>query len=149
MIVTNQSGIGRGYFTEADMHRVNARMEELLALDGVRFDGIFYAPEAPDQPSRGRKPSPQFLFEARDRFNINLLHSYFIGDKQIDLECGWNAGVRRSLLVRTGYGAELEREPGRNLRGAVVVDNLQAAADWILADGLGHFPCSLQAGRVA
>jgi len=52
-------------------------------------------------PSRGRKPSPQFLFDARDEFGLELAGSYMVGDKLIDLECGWNAGVKRSLLVRT------------------------------------------------
>src|SRR5689334_14576185 len=104
-VVTNQSGIGRGYYTLADMHRVNDRLRSMLAADGVEFDQIYFAPEAPDQPSRGRKPSPQFLWDARDQFGVDLSRSYMVGDKWIDLECGWNAGVARSLLVRTGYGA--------------------------------------------
>ena len=133
-VVTNQSGIGRGYFTVEDMHRVNRRMRELLAADGVSLEGLYYAPEAPDQPSRGRKPSPQFLWDARDTEGVDLGKSYMVGDKLIDLECGWNAGVRRSLLVRTGYGVELEKAAPETLRRAVVVDDLGAAADWILRD---------------
>src|SRR3954471_24946298 len=108
-IISNQSGVGRGYFTLADVERVNRHLCDEFAREGVRFEKIYVAPEAPDQPSRGRKPSPQFLFDARDEFQLDLAHSYVIGDKLIDLECGWNAGVRKTLLVRTGYGAELER----------------------------------------
>src|SRR6266516_5315500 len=130
-IVSNQSGVGRGYFTMADVNRVNERLVELLAHDGVRFEKIYIAPEAPEQPSRGRKPSPQFLFDARDEFGVELSQSYMVGDKLIDLECGWNAGVRKSILVRTGYGAQFEREAGGQLRDALVVDELAAAADWI------------------
>lgn len=134
-IVTNQSGIGRGYYTEADMRCVNARLSELLAPDGVRFEKIYFAPEHPDAPSRGRKPSPQFLFDARDEFGVDLAQSYMVGDKLIDLECGWNAGVKRSLLVRTGYGAELERTtPKDKLTGSMVVNGLPDAASVILAD---------------
>jgi D-glycero-D-manno-heptose 1,7-bisphosphate phosphatase len=133
-IVTNQSGIGRGYYSEADMHRVNARLAELLAPDGVRFEKIYFAPEHPDQPSRGRKPSPQFLFDARDEFGVDLAQSYMIGDKLLDLECGWNAGVKRSILVRTGYGAELVQTMATSLRDAQVVDGLADAARAILAD---------------
>jgi D-glycero-D-manno-heptose 1,7-bisphosphate phosphatase len=97
----------------------------------VRFQKIYLAPEAPDQPSRGRKPSPQFLFDARDEFQIELADSFMIGDKLIDLECGWNAGVKKSILVRTGYGATLaETEPDRVAR-AMVFANLTEAADWI------------------
>ncbi len=131
-IVTNQSGIGRGYFTQAEMEAVNARLLAPLAAVGVAFARIYFAPEAPGQASHGRKPSPQFLFDARDEFQVDLSRSYFVGDKLLDLECGWNAGVRRSLLVRTGYGAAVERERPDAVARAVIVDDLGAAADWIL-----------------
>jgi D-glycero-D-manno-heptose 1,7-bisphosphate phosphatase len=131
-IVSNQSGVGRGYFTLADVERVNEHLTRELARAGVRLEKIYIAPEAPDQPSRGRKPSPQFLFDARDEFNLNLAESFMVGDKRIDLECGWNAGVRQSLLVRTGYGAELESVEAEQLKRAGVVDDLSGAADWIL-----------------
>lgn len=131
-IVTNQSGVGRGYFTLADVAQVHAHLEGEFARAGVRFDKIYVAPEAPGQPSRYRKPSPQALFDARDEFGLDLARSYLIGDKLIDLECGWNAGVNQSLLVRTGYGAELEQRQPESLPRAVVVDDLPAAAAWIL-----------------
>lgn len=131
-IVTNQSGVGRGYFTMTDVERVNAHLARKFSRDGVTFQRIYVAPEAPDQPSRGRKPSPQFLFDARDEFGIALARSYMIGDKLIDMECGWNAGVRQSILVRTGYGAEQEREHAARLARAVIVNDLAAAADWII-----------------
>ncbi|HEX4265740.1 MAG TPA: HAD family hydrolase [Verrucomicrobiae bacterium] len=132
LIVSNQSGVGRGYFTMADVERVNRHLSEIFAAGGVRFEKIYVAPEAPGQPSRGRKPSPQFLFDARDEFALDLSHSYVIGDKLIDLESGWNAGLAKSILVRTGYGAELERSADAKPLSAIVVDDLQAAADWIL-----------------
>jgi len=131
-IVSNQSGVGRGYFTMAEVEKVNAHLCALLAREGVRFEKIYIAPETPEQPSRGRKPSPQFLFDARDEFQLDLPHSYMVGDKLIDLECGWNAGIKTSILVRTGYGAKLEREPGDQLKAAVVVDDLPAMAVWVL-----------------
>src|ERR1019366_3852022 len=131
-IVSNQSGVGRGYFTLADVERVNEHLCRELARAGVRFEKIYIAPEAPGQPSRGRKPSPQFLFDARDEFGVDLAQSFMIGDKLIDLECGWNAGVKTSILVRTGYGAKLERKSPDPLKLAVMVDDLNGAADWIL-----------------
>ncbi|MBI3413849.1 MAG: HAD family hydrolase [Verrucomicrobia bacterium] len=85
-IVTNQSGIGRGYYTLDDMHRVNERLLAELARDGVRIEKIYFSPEAPEEPSRGRKPSPQFLFDARDEFGLDLSRSYMVGDKLLDLE---------------------------------------------------------------
>jgi D-glycero-D-manno-heptose 1,7-bisphosphate phosphatase len=132
IIITNQSGIGRGYYTLADAERVNERVCTDLARDGVRFEKIYIAPEAPDQPSRVRKPSPQFLFDARDEFDLNLAQSFMVGDKLIDLECGWNAGVKKSILVRTGYGKEVERDEAEQIKRAVVVDDLSGAAEWIL-----------------
>lgn len=134
VIVTNQSGIGRGYYTEADMHRVNDRVVELFAEEGAVFEKIYFAPEAPEQPSRGRKPSPDFLFDARDECGVDLGRSFMVGDKLLDLQCGWNAGVKQSLLVRTGYGAEWEPKLGADAERAVVVDDVVAAAGWILAD---------------
>ena len=130
-IVSNQSGVGRGLFTLADVDLVHERLLKELARDGVVFDKIYVAPEEPGAPSRGRKPLPQFLFDARDEFQVVLARSYVIGDKLSDLECGWNAGVKRSILVRTGYGRKLEQS-GTKLAGAVVVDDLPAAAAWIL-----------------
>ena len=136
-LVTNQSGIGRGYFTVEAMHRLHDHLESELGRYGVRLRRIYFAPEAPDQPSRGRKPSPQFLLDARDEFGVDLSRSYMIGDKLADLECGWNAGVRRSLLVRTGYGAQVERDAPEKLGQAVVVDDLASAVAWILNEAPG------------
>ncbi|MEO5804674.1 MAG: HAD family hydrolase [Verrucomicrobiota bacterium] len=132
-LVTNQSGVGRGFFTLDDVERVHAHLAKELARHGVKFEKIYVAPEAPEQSSRGRKPSPQFLFDARDQFEIDLSQSYLIGDKLIDLECGWNAGVKKSILVRTGYGKEVERDHANELSCATVADNLQMAAEWILS----------------
>jgi D-glycero-D-manno-heptose 1,7-bisphosphate phosphatase len=134
IVVTNQSGIGRGYFTLADAERVNAHVAREFAQAGVHFEKVYIAPEAPDQPSRGRKPSPQFLFDARDEFDLNLAQCFMVGDKLIDLECGWNAGVKQSILVRTGYGAELERGSPGKILPAAVVDGLPEMAAWILAE---------------
>ena len=133
ILVTNQSGVGRGYFPLADVEAVHAHFLRELARHGVRIDRIYIAPEAPEQPSRGRKPSPQFLFDARDEFGLDLAQSFIIGDKLIDLECGWNAGVKKSLLVRTGYGAKVEQKHPEKLQAALVVDDLAAATAWIVA----------------
>jgi D-glycero-D-manno-heptose 1,7-bisphosphate phosphatase len=131
-IVSNQSGVGRGYFTMADVEKVNQYMCAELARDGIHFEKIYIAPEKPDEPSHGRKPSPQFLFDARDEFDLDLSQSFLIGDKLIDLECGWNASVKKSILVRTGYGVEVERDDAEKILHAIVVDDLDKAADWIL-----------------
>lgn len=114
------------------MHAVNARMTAELEVYGVRLARIYYSPEAPEQSSRGRKPSAQFLFDARDEFGLDLGRCFMVGDKFIDLETGWNAGCARSILVRTGYGAEVERTHAGRLRDALIVDDLAGAAREIL-----------------
>jgi D-glycero-D-manno-heptose 1,7-bisphosphate phosphatase len=136
IMITNQAGVGRGYFTLEDVERVHEHLGKEMATHDVSFIRIYVAPEAPGTPSRGRKPSPQFLFDARDEYDLDLPSSYMIGDKLIDLECGWNAGVRKSILVRTGYGAKLEQAEPEMLREAIIVNDLCAAVDWILTDGL-------------
>lgn len=131
IIVSNQSGVGRGYFTLEDVERVNQRLLQDLSPHQVRFDRIYIAPEAPDKPSVGRKPSPHFLLQAKVELDLDLSQCYMIGDKLIDLECGWNAGVGASILVRTGYGAETERNDAARLKRAVAVNDLEGAARWI------------------
>jgi D-glycero-D-manno-heptose 1,7-bisphosphate phosphatase len=134
VVITNQSGVGRGYYPIEDVHKVHDFLARELAREGVTLDKFYIAPEAPDQPSRGRKPSPQFVFDARAEFSLDLAHCYTVGDKLCDLECGWNAGVNKSLLVRTGYGRELEAKKDPALAKAVIVDDLLGAANWILAN---------------
>lgn len=133
-IVSNQSGVGRGYFTMAEVEAVNRHLLESLRRESVSFEKIYVAPEAPDSPSRGRKPSPQFIWDARDEYGLDLARSYLVGDKLTDLECGWNAGLKQCLLVRTGYGAELANRLDTKDGRGIMVDNLKAAADWIIAD---------------
>jgi D-glycero-D-manno-heptose 1,7-bisphosphate phosphatase len=137
LIVTNQSGVGRGYFTLADVEHVHQHLLAEFERQRVHIDKIYIAPEAPDQASRGRKPSPEFLFDARDELGIDLAQSYMIGDKLIDLACGWNAGVKRAILVRTGYGAKVESQQPPELARAIVVNDITAATEWILNDRAG------------
>src|ERR1041384_573743 len=126
IMVTNQAGVGRGYYTMHDVERVHEHLGREMALHEVSFVKIDVAPEPPDAPSRGRKPSPQFLFDARDEYDLDLTCSYIVGDKLIDLQCGWNAGVRKAILVRTGYGAQVEQTGENRLKEAVVVDDICA-----------------------
>ncbi len=131
-IVTNQAGIGRGYFTEEQMHATNKRMCEMFAKFGVKFREIYFAPEAPNQPSRNRKPSPQMILDAKDNFDINLEESYMVGDKILDIECGNNAGVKLSVLVRTGYGQKHESQLTQANQPFIVVNTLNEFADIVL-----------------
>jgi D-glycero-D-manno-heptose 1,7-bisphosphate phosphatase len=112
-IVSNQSGIGRGLISEAQYLAVQA---ELLAQIGegptgrVWIDASYFCPDAPGASSTRRKPEPGMLLDAAAEFDIDLARSYMIGDKAVDVECGRRAGVK-TILVRTGYGAEQDCAP--------------------------------------
>jgi D-glycero-D-manno-heptose 1,7-bisphosphate phosphatase len=107
-IVSNQSGIGRGYITEEQYRAVQA---ELLAQIGTNqigeglIDASYFCPDAPGTPSTRRKPEPGMLLEAAAEHAVDLARSYMIGDKADDVECGRRAGVK-TIQVMTGYGAE-------------------------------------------
>jgi D-glycero-D-manno-heptose 1,7-bisphosphate phosphatase len=102
IVVTNQSGIGRGYFTEAEYHAVESEFRRQLG-DGL-IDASYYSPDLPTSNSVRRKPGPGMIFEAQRDHRLDLRRSFLIGDKASDIGCGINAGVR-TILVQTGYGA--------------------------------------------
>lgn len=108
-LFTNQSGIGRGYYTMEQAHAVNARMLELLALPPPGFAGICIAPETPDEPAVYRKPSPRFILEAISRDGLDPAQCWMIGDRLSDLQAGVNAGVRVALIHNRDYFKEETR----------------------------------------
>lgn len=130
-IVSNQSGVGRGMFTVDDLNKVNQRMIELLG--GVHFSEIYNCICKPDDPKCNcRKPSPKYLFKAEEKYHINLRKSYFIGDRETDVECGINGGCK-SILVMTGEGAgSKEKLAGKKFS---VAKDINEAADLILKNG--------------
>ena len=102
IIVTNQSGIARNYFSEADYRAVELEFVRQLG-DGL-IDASYYCSDLPATNSPRRKPAPGMIFEAERDRRLDLARSYFIGDKISDIECGRNAGVT-TILVQTGYGS--------------------------------------------
>ena len=105
VVATNQSGIGRGYYTLADAERCNARLVELLGLGADVFTDICIAPEAPDQPAVYRKPSPRFILESIARHGLDPAHSWMVGDRESDLLAGLNAGIRAAGVCTGKYDA--------------------------------------------
>ncbi len=104
-LFTNQSGIGRGYHTLTDTHRCNARMLELIGLGPDLFAGVCIAPEAPDQPSAYRKPSPRFIHEMIAAHHLDPAQCWMVGDRESDLEAGRNAGIRSAAVCTGKYDA--------------------------------------------
>lgn len=115
VVVTNQSGLARGYFPFALLERVHSEMERLLAAEGAHVDGIYICPHHPEakveeyrQRCHCRKPQTGLLEQAATDLNLDLSRSFMVGDRWSDLECGQRAGAR-PILVLTGYGrGELE-----------------------------------------
>lgn len=96
---TNQSGIGRGFYTLADAEACNQRLFDLLALPHPGFSGVCIAPETSEQPIVYRKPSPRFAREMAVRFDLDLAASWMIGDRLTDLTTAEEAGLRGALLL--------------------------------------------------
>lgn len=126
IVISNQAGIGRGYFTEAQYRLVEA--EVARAVRPATFDAVYFCPDHPDRPTDFRKPAPGMVLAAQRDHDLDLARSFFIGDKAIDIECGRNAGMR-TILVKTGYGAEEAERAGADW----VVENFAAAAETVLA----------------
>jgi D-glycero-D-manno-heptose 1,7-bisphosphate phosphatase len=104
-VITNQSGIARGYFTEEEYLKVEREVLRQIGEDLI--DATYMCPDKPNCGSKRRKPSPEMIFEAARDHQLDLARSFFIGDKESDMQCGRNAGVK-TILVRTGYGKETD-----------------------------------------
>jgi len=100
IIITNQSGIGRGFFTLEQYRAVETEVWRQVGPGLI--DATYFCPDTPEQPSKCRKPAPGMILQAARDHYIDLARSFFIGDKEIDAECGRNAGVR-TIRVLTGF----------------------------------------------
>jgi D-glycero-D-manno-heptose 1,7-bisphosphate phosphatase len=129
-IVTNQAGVGRGYYGLADVDAVNARLRSLLSMEGAALDAIYVCVHAPADGCACRKPGTALLEAAAAEHRVDLEASFIIGDKESDIDCGKNAGVT-AVLVRTGYGGSQETMVGS--RADFVADSVVQAVDWILS----------------
>lgn len=128
-VVTNQSGIARGYFDLDRLGQVHDRLRALLAAEGVTLDGIYLCPHGPDDDCRCRKPLPGMIEQAVAEHGFDPARAVMIGDKDADVELGKGVGAA-TILVRTGYGAKTET---KGCRADHVVDDLPAAVEVILA----------------
>jgi D-glycero-D-manno-heptose 1,7-bisphosphate phosphatase len=122
IIITNQSGVGKGLLTEDDVHAVHAALRREIR-DGI--DAFYYCPHRPDESCLCRKPGLGMIEQAAADFPIDIANSWFVGDKQIDIETGFNAGMCTAIVL-TGYGSahvkDLKRMPD------IVADNFLEAA---------------------
>ncbi|HEX6926246.1 MAG TPA: HAD family hydrolase [Longimicrobiaceae bacterium] len=122
LVVTNQSGIGRGLITEDDFRAVQARMESLLAHEDARLDGAYHCPHAPDRvpPCDCRKPAPGLYLRAAEEHGVDLARSYYVGDRLRDVLPGAEFGGRGYLIRGTEAVGEEDLPPGVQLVGSLL-----------------------------
>jgi len=124
IVITNQSGIARGYFNEQTLSEIHASLEAKLGAEGVQLDAILYCPHAPEDNCDCRKPRTGLMERAAKMFGFNPKDAVVIGDKACDIELGKRCGAY-TILVRSGYGREHEE---RGVEADHVCDDLPAAA---------------------
>ena len=125
VLITNQSGVARGFFSEEFVKQTHERLEDILEFS---FDGIYYCPHGPDEGCGCRKPATGMVERAARELNIDLAKSFVIGDKPADIELAEAAGMK-GVMVLTGYG----RESAGSVRAAYIADDLKDACAWIAA----------------
>lgn len=133
IVVSNQSGVARGYFPESLVQQVNQVMVQQLSEAGAKVDAVYYCPHASSENCVCRKPKPGMLEQAVREHCIDLQRSFVVGDRYGDIQLARNAGAR-GILVRTGYGeGEIAWHSGEwPAQPDFIADDLTEAADWIL-----------------
>ena len=145
VVVTNQSGLGRGYFTSRDLEAIHSKLRLVLAEDGVTLDGLYFCPHHPDDHCNCRKPARGMIDRAHAELKVDLSRAYVIGDSIRDVELAKQVGAQ-SLLVMTGpSGAEaLADLTVRDLPPDYVAEGLSQAVDWIVAHATHRPAADLQ-----
>lgn len=138
VLVSNQSGVARGFFSESVVDTVHRHIESLLAAGGAHIDAYYYCPHHPDGKvseyavaCECRKPKRGLVDRAVQEFGIDPLRSFVVGDRWLDVQLAREVGAK-GVLVRTGYGATEELRPPEGMVADAVADNLAGAASWIL-----------------
>lgn len=139
VVVTNQSGVARGFFSESRLQEVHEELERRLRKEGAHLDGIYYCPHLPgdgNEPYLGvcdcRKPASGLLFQAAADLGLDLRASYMIGDHYSDVECAQRVGAK-GILVLTGHGGEAVAEKESWLSPpAYIATDLYAAVQWVI-----------------
>ncbi len=125
IVITNQSGIARGYFTEDTLANIHQKMERELAKEGAFVDAIYYCPHHPDDNCDCRKPKPKLVLQAAKDFNIDLKHSFVVGDLQMDVDLGKAIGCKAILVKGSSTMVANITDPG------IISSNLLEAAQFI------------------
>lgn len=109
LVVTNQSGIGRGFYTLEDFKKLSSYMQsQVQARLGFKFDSIYFCPHSPDEECECRKPKSAMIEQAKKDYNVNLDESFIIGDKITDMQAGQEGGIRHKLFVSKAFSSQVK-----------------------------------------
>ena len=125
VVITNQSGVGRGYFTEGVLQLIHQKMQEDLACHKARVDAVYYCPHHPDDGCSCRKPKPGLIFQAAKELDLDLKNSFFIGDSLADVEAGRRAGCVTVLI-------EPQDKVIKDCRVNYICRDLSEGVEWII-----------------
>jgi D-glycero-D-manno-heptose 1,7-bisphosphate phosphatase len=136
ILITNQSGVERGYFPESQVHEVHDILHAELARHNATLDAVYFCPHQPETDCDCRKPRPGMLLRAQKDFDIDLRQSYMIGDRYLDIDVAHAAGAH-PILVMTGNGrAEYEKYKHLPQQPELVAENLLEAVEAIISGAL-------------
>jgi D-glycero-D-manno-heptose 1,7-bisphosphate phosphatase len=120
IIITNQSGISRGYYTEKDFQTITEWMLAQFKKNDINILDVFHCPHSPDSHCNCRKPKPGMLLNAKHKHNINMQNSWIIGDKEADIIAGISSGITNTILVKSGHKID-----ELNSKAKFIIDSIQ------------------------
>ena len=126
IIITNQSGIARGYYQEKDFHILTKWMLEQFNNKGIKILDVFFCPHGPYSTCKCRKPKPGMFLEARDKYNINMQDSWLIGDRELDITAANAAGIKKTILINSGHNANK-----MSTKAKFILDNIKKSTEII------------------
>ncbi len=133
ILITNQSAVNRKMISQGDLDHIHRCMKDACRQRGGHISDIFFCPHTPDQGCACRKPKPGLIFQARDKYNIDIGNTVMIGDSAKDIECARNAGCRQAILVQTGNIVKARRQLAKkNLQPDYIAEDLFDAVSQII-----------------
>lgn len=131
IVITNQSGIARGYFSEKSLEEIHEKMKKELSKEDAGVDAIYHCPHHPDEKCNCRKPNPGMLEKAIKDFDIDIENSFIIGDRMLDVEAGRNVGCKTVLVPEDKELVKKEREES-DVKPDYICDDFYSGVKWIL-----------------
>jgi len=119
VVISNQSGISRGYYSESDFHKVNNWMLDQFKRQGINILDVFFCPHGPKDGCECRKPKPGMLFQAKQKHGIDMSRSWMIGDTETDMIAANAAGINDTILVRSGHDIDAKNSSAKYILNSI------------------------------